>query len=82
MDPGKKVQNTDTLVLYQEANVSEVTGDNCWLHVSWALCFTRCFNTLHDFPDIVLKCYKDVYVNSFLPRTARLWNSLLAECFL
>ena len=28
-----------------------------------------------------LKCYKDVYVNSFLPRTARLWNSLSIECF-
>ena len=26
-------------------------------------------------------CYKDVSVNSFFPRTARLWNSLPAECF-
>ena len=26
-------------------------------------------------------CYKDVYVNSFFPRTARLWNSLPIECF-
>ena len=25
--------------------------------------------------------YKDVYVNSFFPRTARLWNSLPIECF-
>ena len=25
--------------------------------------------------------YKDVYVNSFFPRTARPWNSLPAECF-
>ena len=24
---------------------------------------------------------KDVYVNSFFPRTARLWNSLPIECF-
>ena len=27
------------------------------------------------------KCYKDVYVNSFFPRTAKLWNSLPIECF-
>ena len=26
-------------------------------------------------------CYKDVYVNSFFPCTARLWNSLPIECF-
>ena len=25
--------------------------------------------------------YKDVYVNSFFPRTAKLWNSLPIECF-
>ena len=28
-----------------------------------------------------LRCCKDVYVNSFFPRTARLWNSLPIECF-
>ena len=27
------------------------------------------------------RCYKDVYVNSFFLRTARLWNSLPIECF-
>ena len=27
------------------------------------------------------RCYKDVYVNSFFPRTARLWNSVPIECF-
>ena len=27
------------------------------------------------------RCYKDVYVNSFSPRTAKLWNSLPIECF-
>ena len=26
-------------------------------------------------------CYQDVYVNSFFPSTARLWNSLPIECF-
>ena len=36
---------------------------------------------LHDFSATIPRCYKDVYVNSFFPRTARLWNSLLIECF-
>ena len=27
------------------------------------------------------KCYKDIYVNSFFPRTAGLWNFLPMKCF-
>ena len=36
---------------------------------------------LHDFSVTIPRCYKDVYVNSFFPRTSRLWNSLPIECF-
>ena len=36
---------------------------------------------LHDFSVTIPRCYKDVYVNSFFPLTARLWNSLPIECF-
>ena len=36
---------------------------------------------LHDFSVTIPKCYKDVYINSFFPRTAWLWNSVLIECF-
>ena len=36
---------------------------------------------LHDFSVIIPKCYKDVYVNSFFPRTARLWTSVPLACF-
>ena len=36
---------------------------------------------LHDFSVNIARCYKDVYVNSFFPRTARPWNSLPIECF-
>ena len=36
---------------------------------------------LHDFSVTIPRCYKDVYVNSFFPRTAELWNSLPIECF-
>ena len=42
---------------------------------------TRYSNRFHDFSVTIPRCYKDVYVNSFFPRTARLWNSLPIECF-
>ena len=41
---------------------------------------TRYSDRLHDFSVTIPRCYKDVYVNSFFPRTARLWNSLPIEC--
>ena len=41
----------------------------------------RYSHRLHNFPVTFTRCYKDVYVNSFFPRTARLWNSLPIECF-
>ena len=33
---------------------------------------TCCSDRLHDFSVTIPRCYKDVYVNSFFPRTARL----------
>ena len=36
---------------------------------------------LHDFSVTIPRYYKDVYINSFFLRTARLWNSLPMECF-
>ena len=41
---------------------------------------TRYSDRLHDFSVTIPRCYKDVYVNSFSPHTARLWNSLSVEC--
>ena len=35
----------------------------------------RYSDRLHDFSVIIPRCYKDVYVNSFFPRTARLFPS-------
>ena len=40
---------------------------------------TRCSDTLQGISATVRRCYRDVYVNSFFPRTARLWNSLSIE---
>ena len=42
---------------------------------------TRYSDRLHDFSVTIPRCYKDVYVNSFFPHTARLRNSLRIECF-
>ena len=41
----------------------------------------RYSDRLHAFSVTIPRCYKDVYVNSFFPRAARLWNSLPIECF-
>ena len=43
--------------------------------------FTHYSDRLHDFSVAIPRCYKDVYVSSFFPHTARLWNSLPIECF-
>ena len=42
---------------------------------------TRYSDGLHDFSVTIPRCYKDVCVNSFFPRTAELRNSLPIECF-
>ena len=42
---------------------------------------TRYSERLHHFSVTIPRCYKDVYVNSFIPLTAKLWNSLPIECF-
>ena len=42
---------------------------------------TRYSDRLHDFSVTIPRCYKDVYVSSFFPRTASLWNYLPTECF-
>ena len=42
---------------------------------------TRYSVKLHEFSVTIARCYKDVYVNSFFPRTATLWNSLPIEYF-
>ena len=42
---------------------------------------SRYSDRLHNFSVTIPRCYRDVYVNSFFPRTARFWNSPLIECF-
>ena len=42
---------------------------------------THYSDRLHAFSVTIPRCYKDVYVNSFFPRTARFWNNHPIECF-
>ena len=42
---------------------------------------TSYFDRFNDFSVNIPRWYKDIYVNSFFPRTARLWNSLPIEFF-
>ena len=42
---------------------------------------TRYSDRLHDFSVTIPRCYKDVYVNSFFPHTAKLWRTLPIEFF-
>ena len=42
---------------------------------------THYSDRLHDFSVTIPRCCKDVYVNSFFPCTARLWNYLPKEYF-
>ena len=42
---------------------------------------THYSDRLHDISVTIPRYYKGVYVNSFFPHTARLWNSLPTECF-
>ena len=40
---------------------------------------THYSDILRDFSVTIPRCNKDVYVNSFFPRTAKLWNSMSIE---
>ena len=42
---------------------------------------TRYSDRVHDFSVTIPWCYKDFYVSSSLPDTARPWNSVPIECF-
>ena len=42
---------------------------------------TRYSDRLHDFSGTIPRCYNDIYVNSFFPLIAIVWNSLPMKCF-
>ena len=52
-----------------------------WIHLLILLAGQKDFKKVVRFSVTIRRCYKDVYLNSFFPCTARLWNYLSAECF-
>ena len=79
---GKGLQlKATTLLVLSQLLVSLVSrGTTCPLPFSRGRS-THYSDRLHDFSVTIPRRYKDVYVNNFFSHTARLWNSLLIECF-
>ena len=80
---GLLVQNVTSLSLFYTYYFGRFSSELAELV---PLSYTRGRSThysdrLHDFSVIIPRCYKDVNVNSFFLRTARLNNSLPIECF-
>ena len=83
LEPLAHRQNAASLSLFNRyyfGRCSLKTAQLVPLPFSWERS-TRYSDRLHDFSVTISRYYKDVYVNSFLICTARLWNSLPIECF-
>ena len=83
LEPKAHLRNVASLSLFYRYYFGRCSSDLAQL-VPLPYCHgrsTRYSDRLHDFSVTIPRCYNDVYVNSFFPRTARLWNSLPIECF-
>ena len=83
LEPLANRQNVDSLTLFYRYYFGRCSSELAQLV---PLPFSRgrstCYSDrLHDFSVTIPRCYKHVCVNSFFPRTARLWNSLPIESF-
>ena len=76
----QNVASLSLLYRYYFGRCSSELAQQVPLPYSW-VGSTRYSGRLHDFSVTIPRCYKDIYVNSFFLRTARLWNSLPIECF-
>ena len=52
-----------------------------WVLLWYVFIWTSWTGSISSSSFTILRCYKDVYMDSFVPRTTRLWNYLAAECF-
>ena len=82
IEPLAHCRNVGSLILFYRYYFGRCSSELAQL-VPLPFCqrrFTRYSYRLHDFSVTIPRCYNDVYVNSFFPHTARLWNSLPIEC--
>ena len=83
LEPLAHCRNVANLILFYRYCFGRCSSELAQL---FQLLFSRgrstCYtDRLYDFSVTIPRCYKDVYVNSFFPIMARLWNSLSIECF-
>ena len=82
LEPLDHHQNVTSLSLFYRFYVGRCSSELAELFplpYSWgrSICYS---DRLHGFSVTIARYYNDIYVNSFIPRTARLWNSLPIEC--
>ena len=82
LEPLDHHQNVTSLSLFYRFYVGRCSSELAELFplpYSWgrSICYS---DRLHGFSVTIARYYSDIYVNSFIPRTARLWNSLPIEC--
>ena len=65
---GRNVASLSLLYSYYFGRYFSELAQLVPLPISWGRS-PRCSNRLHDFSVTIPRCYKDVYVNSFFPRT-------------
>ena len=72
-EPLAQCQNVASLSLFYRYYIGRCSSELAQLvsHPFSRARSTRYFDRLHDFSIIITRCYKDVYVNSFFPHTAR-----------
>ena len=80
LNPCQKVASLSLFYRYYFGRFSSGLGKLVPLPFSRGMS-TRYSDRLNDFSVTIPRCYKGVYVNSFFPCTARVWDYLPIECF-
>ena len=82
-EPFAHCQNVVSLLLFYKYYFSRCLSELAGLGLlSYSRGTSTCYSDkLHEFFVTIPRCYNDIYVNSFISSTARLWNSLSIECF-
>ena len=83
LEPLAHRRNVDSLSLFYRYYLGRCSSELAQLvPLPYSRGMSTCYSDrLHDFSVTIPRCYKDVYINSFFHRTARLWNYLPIECF-
>ena len=83
LEPLAHCRNIDSLSLFYRYYFSRCSSELAQLVPLPFSCgkYNGNSDRLHDSCVTIPRCYKDIYLNSFFPCTASLWNSLPVKCF-